>query len=98
MFQPKFLREKLTVRPGSVFIFFGCYGMNTGELASIILSKGASAFIAWNGGVTVNYVDRVLPQIVYSYLEGGLDKLANTINDITPDPLSGATLEITLKN
>ena len=93
---PKFLREKLTVRPGSVFIFFGCYGMNTGKLASIILSKGASAFIAWNGGVTVNYMDRVLPQIVYSYLKGGLQALLNSVNNTPPDPTTGARLEVML--
>ncbi len=95
---PKFLEEKLTVRPGSIFLFFGCYGMSTEELPDIVLSKGASAFIAWNGGVSVNYMDKVLPQIIESYLEGGLSALLDRVNQTPPDPLTGAKLEVTLRS
>ncbi len=95
---PKFLKEKLTVRPGSIFVFFGCYGMSTEELPDIVLSKGASAFIAWNGGVSVNYMDKVLPQIIESYLEGGLNALLDAVNQTPPDPLTGAKLEVTLRS
>ena len=93
---PKFLESKLTVRPGSIFLFFGCYGMNTERLADIILSKGARAFVAWDGGVSVNYMDRVLPQVIRSYLEGGLHSLLDAVNGTSPDPATGARLEVIL--
>lgn len=95
---PKFLEEKLTVRPGSIFVFFGCYGMSTEELPNIVLSKGASAFIAWDRGVSVNYMDKVLPEIIKSYLEGGLNALLDAINQTPLDPLTGARLEVTLRS
>ncbi|MCE4613117.1 MAG: hypothetical protein F7C07_04730 [Desulfurococcales archaeon] len=91
---PKFFEEKIgDLKEGSIVMFFGCYGMDDDSLASVFLSKGAMAYIAWEGNVTWVYMDSVLPQVLEMIVQGELDSIEGSVE---PDPYTGSTLRVAL--
>ncbi|MCE4613992.1 MAG: hypothetical protein F7B60_00450 [Desulfurococcales archaeon] len=94
---PKFIEEKTVVEQGSIIIVFGCYTFEDGTLAKIMLDKGALAYVGWKGGVTPEYMDRILPGTVNAYLSHGLNGLRNFVNNTLPDPQSDGKLRILLR-
>lgn len=95
---PKFIEEKASFKNGSIVILFSCNGLTSGELARIVLEKGAAAFVGWHGGVSVTYMDHTLPGLIRVYTEGGLEALKNYIESLPPDPATGARLEFITHN
>jgi hypothetical protein len=79
----------------SVIIMMGCSCLYLEDLAQAFIDKGASAYLAWDATVELDYVDKATP-----YLIGRLcaekatigKAVTSTMNVIGPDPKHGARL------
>jgi len=80
----------------TVIIMMGCSCLYLEDLAQAFIEKGASAYLAWDATVDLDYVDEATP-----YLMGQLcmDKVAirkvvtSTMNVVGPDPKHEAVLK-----
>ncbi len=98
---PKFFREKLVGRfpKDSVLIAFGCFTAMNKRLVDAFLDHGLHCYIGWNGTVTINYLDKVLPTLISKITElKDPMKAVNYVNKyLGPDPQTGNELVIICK-
>jgi hypothetical protein len=68
---PLFVSERMCGHfPGTLVLAMGCYGMNSTEVGSAFLQKGAGGFIGWKGVVRVSETDMVFEKLVPLLLRG----------------------------
>ncbi|MFW6150621.1 MAG: hypothetical protein ACOC6A_03710 [Chloroflexota bacterium] len=82
--------------PNTVVIMMGCSGLQLDDLADAFIDKGASAYLAWDGPVGLDYVDRAGACLVANLCEEGLtlrDAVDRTRDQEGPDPRYGARLK-----
>ncbi len=93
---PKYLEQHLgSFRNDTVVIAAGCYTMNDTILADVFLDKGAKAFIGWRGGITQDYMDQTLLEVVKLLLEGyDPGEIPVLIGDLAQDPFSSGALVV----
>jgi hypothetical protein len=93
----KFIRESMHKDfDHTVIIMMGCAGIYLTDLAEAFIGKGASAYLAWDASVELDYVDEAT-----AYLIGQLcsenttikEAVDNTMNVIGPDPKHKAELK-----
>jgi hypothetical protein len=94
---PKFVSESMSAEfDHTVIIMMGCAGIYLTDLAEAFIGKGASAYLAWDASVELDYVDEATP-----YLIGQLCSEKATIEEAVvstmvargPDPKHGAVLK-----
>jgi hypothetical protein len=94
---PKFVRESMTERfDGTVIIMMGCAGIYLTDLAEAFIDKGASAYLAWDASVELDYVDKATIYLVKQLCsEKATIKAAvdTTMDVIGEDPEHGADLK-----
>ena len=92
---PQFFDARIhRMRPGSIVIFTGCYGMDDDRLASIFTSRGSRAFVGWRGNVTWGIADASLEKYVEALLQAGdpAGALGLLPGELRVDPYTGAEL------
>jgi len=90
---PKFFSSYVKAKRGSVVIVFGCDTLSKGVLASILLDKGVSLYVGWNGSVSRSFMDRILPRVLEALLSGGAEEVRSYVDQGVIDPYSGARLD-----
>jgi hypothetical protein len=93
---PKFISESMSAEfNGTVIIMMGCSGIYLTDLAEAFIGKGASAYLAWDASVELDYVDEATAYLIGQLcseketIEGAVD---STMVAIGPDPEHGAVL------
>ncbi len=97
---PKYFDGKVkALKPGSIVIFTGCYGLTDERLASIFLKKGALAYMAWTGNVTWIQADITLEEAVKILLDGvPPGSIPSRLPDYARrDVLTGSTFNVVLQ-
>ncbi len=80
----------------TVIIMMGCSCLYLEDLAQAFIAKGASAYLAWDAAVDLDYVDKATPYLIRQLC---VDKVtvgkaaASTMNVVGPDPKYGAVLQ-----
>lgn len=80
----------------TVIIMMGCSCLYIKDLAQAFIAKGASAYLAWDAAVDLDYVDKATPYLIRQLC---VDKVtvakavASTMNVVGPDPKYGAVLQ-----
>ena len=80
----------------TVIIMMGCSCLYLEDLAQAFINKGASAYLAWDAAVDLDYVDKATPYLIRQLC---VDKVtvgkavASTMNVVGPDPKYGAVLQ-----
>jgi len=85
----KFVREYMSGMNNSVVILSGCSGLYSTDLAQVFISKGASAYLGWDGSVGLEYVDRATSVFIGALCQEGtsLDQAVNeTLLEVGEDP------------
>lgn len=80
----------------TVIIMMGCSCLYLDDLAQAFIERGASAYLAWNATVELDYVDRAIVSLVKNLCSERLTvKKAVDLTMATegPDPKHGAVLE-----
>jgi len=80
----------------TVIIMMGCSCLHIEDLARAFITKGASAYLAWDATVDLGYVDRATPYLMEQLCTNNLTAqkaVENTMHTIGPDPLYGARLK-----
>ncbi|MFU8796129.1 MAG: hypothetical protein ACNA7X_02380 [Dehalococcoidia bacterium] len=94
---PKFIRESMPGRfDDTVIIMMGCAGIYIDDLATAFIDKGASAYLAWDATVLLNYVDSATLHLVdqlFSERRTIREAVDSTMRVIGPDPRYGADLQ-----
>jgi hypothetical protein len=94
---PKFVSKSMSAEfDHTVVIMMGCAGIYLTDLAEAFIGKGASAYLAWDASVELDYVDNAT-----AYLIGQLCSEKATIKEAVdstmvakgPDPKHGADLK-----
>jgi hypothetical protein len=94
---PKFISESMSAEfDHTVIIMMGCAGIYLPDLAEAFIGKGASAYLAWDASVELDYVDEAT-----AYLVGQLcsekatikEAVDSTMVNIGPDRQHGAVLK-----
>jgi len=87
---PKFIEDGMKGKfDDSVVIMMGCSGLFERDLAQAFVGKGASAYLAWNGTVELNYVDEATPYLIEQLCSGNTtlkEAVDNTMEAVGPDP------------
>jgi len=93
---PKFIRQSMTGRfDDTVIIMMGCAGIAIHDLAEAFIDKGASAYLAWDATVLLNYVDSATMHLVdqlFSEKTTVIEAIESTMNVVGPDPRYDAEL------
>jgi hypothetical protein len=97
---PKFFRDVAGEMNNTIIFFTGCYGFDDYRLANILLSKGASAYIAWTGNVTWLHSDEFLLAWARDLVKTGdpLNALTLANETVGPDPQSGSIVKIVVRS
>jgi len=80
----------------AVIIMMGCSCLHLEDLAQAFIAKGASAYLAWDATVDLDYVDEATPYLIKQLC---VDKVTvrkavtSTMNVVGPDPKYGAVLK-----
>jgi len=80
----------------TVIIMMGCSCLYLEDLAQAFINKGASAYLAWDAAVDLDYVDEATPYLIRQLC---VDRVtvgkaaASTMNIVGPDPKYGAVLK-----
>jgi hypothetical protein len=94
---PKFVSESMTKKfDNTVVIMMGCAGIYLTDLAEAFIGKGASAYLAWDASVELDYVDEATPYLIGQLCSENTtmkEAVDNTMNVIGPDPKHGADLK-----
>jgi len=94
---PKFIEQSMKGElDNAVVIMMGCSGLFERDLAQAFVGQGASAYLAWNGTVELNYVDEATPYLVEQLCSGNMtvkEAVDSTMEVIGPDPEHKAGLE-----
>jgi len=94
---PKFIRESMPEQfDDTVIIMMGCAGITIHDLAEAFIDKGASAYLAWDATVLLNYVDKATLHLVdqlFSERKTVREAVNSTMRVIGPDPRYDAELD-----
>jgi hypothetical protein len=94
---PKFVTESMTKKfDNTVIIMMGCSGIYLTDLAEAFVNKGASAYLAWDASVDLDYVDEATPYLIGQLCSENAtlkEAVDSTMNVIGPDPKHGADLK-----
>jgi hypothetical protein len=94
---PKFIRESMTEEfDDTVIIMMGCEGIYLTDLAEAFVDKGASAYLAWDASVNLDYLDRATPYLIKQLCSENAtikEAVDSTMDIIGPDPKYGAELK-----
>jgi hypothetical protein len=80
----------------TVIIMMGCEGIYLPDLAEAFIDKGASAYLAWDASVNLDYVDEATPCLIRQLCSEKAtikEAVDSTMVDIGPDPKYGAELQ-----
>jgi hypothetical protein len=80
----------------STIIMMGCNGMTYVDMAEALIERGARTCISWDGSVSASYTDQATTLLLkHLVTEGQTIKqaVANTIEEVGPDPAYNNTLE-----
>jgi len=93
---PEFISESMTKKfDNTVIIMMGCSGIYLTDLAEAFIGKGASAYLAWDASVELDYVDEATPYLIGQLCSENAtikEAVDSTMNVIGPDPKHGADL------
>ncbi len=93
---PEFITDGMKGRfDDTVVIMMGCSGIYIPDLAEAFIDKGASAYLAWNANVLLNYVDKATLHLVGQLCSEKAtiqEAVASTMAEIGPDPTYAAEL------
>jgi len=93
---PKFIRESMAGQfDDTVIIMMGCAGIYIDDLATAFIDKGASAYLAWDASVLLNYVDSATMHLIeqlFSERRTVSEAIESTMNVIGVDPRYDAEL------
>jgi hypothetical protein len=93
----KFITKSMTKKfDNTVVIMMGCSGIYLTDLAEAFIGKGASAYLAWDASVELDYVDEATPYLIGQLCSENTtikEAVDNTMNVIGPDPQHGADLQ-----
>ncbi len=94
---PKFITNRMIGNfHDTVVIVGGCACLYNDDLAQAFVNRGASAFLAWNNTVELDYVDEAMISLVKNLCSEGLavkEAVGLTMAIKGPDPKYGAVLE-----
>jgi hypothetical protein len=94
---PEFIRESMTKNfDNTVVIMMGCAGIYLTDLAEAFIGKGASAYLAWDASVELDYVDEATPYLIGQLCSENVtikEAVDSTMDVIGPDPKHGAELK-----
>lgn len=94
---PKFIRESMQGSfDDTVIIMMGCAGIYLPDLAEAFMAKGASAYLAWDASVLLDYVDGATEHLVKQLCSDGAtvrEAVASTMAARGPDPQYEAELQ-----
>ena len=80
----------------TVLIISGCSALYLHDLAQAFTDRGASAYLAWDGAVRLDYVDDATVALIENLCIEGLtidEAVAKTMEEKGPDPEWGAVLK-----
>ncbi|MFC1903017.1 hypothetical protein ACFLX4_03010 [Chloroflexota bacterium] len=93
----KFITDSLDGEfDNTVIIMMGCDGLNFDDLAQAFVDRGASAYVAWDSSVGINYVDGATTALIEQLCSKELTLRAavtETMKEKGPDPKYGAALK-----
>jgi hypothetical protein len=94
---PKFVSESMSAEfDHTVVIMMGCAGIYLTDLAEAFIGKGASAYLAWDASVELDYVDEATPYLIKQLCSEKAtikEAVDSTMVDKGPDPEHGAELK-----
>jgi hypothetical protein len=94
---PKFISESMTKKFGhTVVIMMGCSGIYLTDLAEAFVDKGASAYLAWDASVLLDYTDEATLHLIKQLCSENVtikEAVDSTMDVIGPDPKYGAELK-----
>jgi len=94
---PKFIRDGMQGRfNDTVIIMMGCAGIYLEDLAEAFMAKGASAYLAWDASVLLDYVDGATEHLVKQLCSDGAtvkEAVVSTMAARGPDPRYDAELQ-----
>ena len=94
---PKFITDSMKGKfNNTVVIIDGCSGLYSQDLASAFIAKGATAYLAWNASVRLDYVDGATLNLIKNLCSDNatVAKAVNhTMIEDGSDPESNATLK-----
>jgi len=82
--------------PNTVIIMMGCSTLYLEDLAQAFINKGASTYLGWDAGVSLDYVDEATPILVTNLYGKGMaikEALDKTMAEVGPDPHYHACLK-----
>jgi len=80
---------------GTTIIAMGCDGLNKTSMAEAFIEKGASAYISWNGFVSVDHTDEATECLLRHLVTENqtVEQAVNeTMNEVGPDPTDNSVL------
>lgn len=80
---------------GTTIIVMGCDGLATSAAAEAFVHRGAEAVVGWDGPVSAEHTDAATERLLQHLLLDELtipEAVAQTMAELGPDPLYGATL------
>jgi hypothetical protein len=94
---PEFIRESMTKNfDNTVVIMMGCAGIYLTDLAEAFIGKGASAYLAWDASVELDYVDEATPYLIGQLCSENVtikEAVDSTMDVIGTDPEHRAELK-----
>jgi hypothetical protein len=94
---PKFISESMSPEfDGTVIIMMGCAGIYQTDMAEAFIDKGASAYLAWDASVDLDYVDEATPYLIGQLCSENTtikEAVDSTMDVIGPDPEHEAELK-----
>jgi hypothetical protein len=98
---PKFFDTRLKgrFRPGAVVIVASCYSLFTNDIANSLGRKGLTAFIGWEGPVSLDHMDKIVEALVNIKLKGNITwvQAVKSVNEkYGPDPTYNDYLKIVI--
>jgi hypothetical protein len=80
--------------PGSLIIIMGCSGLYSSNMATALLSKGATAVVGWSGAVDAGHSDQATATLLQYLAQGKTikDAVSLTSAKLGPDPIYGGHL------
>jgi hypothetical protein len=94
---PKFIEDIDGTFNGATVLITGCWGMQPDSMAAAFAKKGASLVVGWDGLVRADHTDTATERLLQHLLIDRLppiDAVAQTTNEVGPDPDHGSTLRI----
>jgi hypothetical protein len=87
---PAFIKDSMDGSfGGALVVLMGCDGLRSQTTAQAFLDKGASAFVSWTNQVSGPHTDDATVKLLkHMFVDGQAvrDAVANTANEVGPDP------------